>query len=128
MDIFVKNKPHELNRWWTAWGVEMEHFHRKYGNSFGATRLHLADGTPGEWILKGNEDAIRTFRDMAVQAAEKTGYRGGPHGAVQFWLDHMNGDHVMRQTQKLRKDDDRMQIVTNNDGTKEGYRGRQRIG
>ena len=128
LDLFFKNHAPQLDRWWTQWGIDMAHLAARWGTSLQAKRIHRADGMPGGWTVTGPYQAVSAFKDMAASAAEHIGCKLGYEQRWNFWLDHIQGDHVDRRTPKQRRDDDRLQIVTKGDGTKEAYRGRQRIG
>ena len=133
MDFFTKNDPKNgfdgpNSRFWRKWGSEMQRMGMRYPN-LRANRAVTADNTPGEWVISGGPpEAIHTYRKLVAEAARKLGYHGGELGAVQFWLDHQAGDHIIRRQPKERKDDDRESQVTYRDGTIHRFRGRQQIG
>ena len=128
MDVFAKNKSPNIDPWWTKWGVEMAHLAARWGLALNAKRRIMSNGTPGEWVISGPPAAVKAFEDMAEMAGQHIGCKGTRAICIQFWLDHMQGDHIQRRPAPVRKDDERVQIYTKGDGTKEAYRGRQRIG
>lgn len=130
MDLIFKDKPKTFDSWWVKWTYEMGRNARRYPG-LSAKRKSSVGGVPGEWEIFGPEVGVIAFRQLASEAARHIGFRGGDLGAVQFWLDHMQGDHILKRSPKRRRTEyteDSVQIVVRADGTKEGWRGRQKVG
>jgi len=117
----------ELDLFW-RWFTRKSHSLSLKYPGLRAERRHNSGGSPGEWGIIGPYAAISEFHDLAIKAAPRIGFKGTPEMALQFFLDHIYGDHIIRRTPSQRRDDDRFAIVTRGDGTKEAYRGRQRVG
>lgn len=99
----------------------------KFGKRFPyltAERVKNADGTTGAWVVGGVGAAVvGQFTDLADRAARMIGFKGyGRISGMQFWLDHMNGDHVQMAPTENPIDKTRTRVVTNQDGQKEMYR------
>lgn len=125
-----KHAAPNVDEWWLKIAHEFARLHRIYP-TFHAERRKLADGTPDTWVLLGPPVAKHEFRKLAALAAQKVGYSGTPDILLQSWLSHINGDDIQKRAPVRRRTDytdTSVQIVTKADGTKEGYRGRQRIG
>lgn len=73
---------------WRRIGVECARCAQKWP-SLGADR-----GPRGTWELRGPYAAQAAFMDIAEAASARMGHRGTRLGALQFWLDHMNGEHI----------------------------------
>jgi hypothetical protein len=112
----------EEDRFWGNFQADMDRLMRRY--PLDAHRRHSAEGIPGEWIITGPDIAVSHFRTLAEAAAQRIGYRGGPLGAVQFWLDHIFGDHMIKKSYTHTPVNTREALYTNKDGSKTAYRGR----
>lgn len=82
--------------------------------------------TAGEWIIKGNPQGAQAFRDLAILAAHKIGYHGGPHGAVQRFLSHMFGDDIEMLKDPIRDPKTIDFLTQHSTGEREFHMGRQR--
>jgi hypothetical protein len=97
-DVFFKrskNQPREVSEFWRWQQIRARKLFLRFGN-VNATRKFTGPDA-GVWVFSATEPAVRAFKDMAVECAAKIGYHGGPEGAVQFWMDHLHGDHIIRE-------------------------------
>lgn len=115
------------SQFWRQIAYETKELAKKYPE-LDADQEIYDDGSCGEWKLVGPYMACTRFADIAELAARKLGYKGGRHGAVQFWLDHMNGNHMQHAKAQGRQFDESEATVTMADNSKEVFRGRQKQG
>lgn len=102
-DLHIKrsaNDPREFNAAWARIQYECSKMKRKY--PFLVAERRYVGPKANEWVIinkadLGDEMGPRLYRDIAIRSAELIGYHGGPEGAVQFWFDHMNGDHIIKE-------------------------------
>ena len=134
MDIIRKRSRNEkldgpFIRFWNKFGYEMMQLAKRYPNLTGERVVNAAKGSKGEWQFSGApHHAIDTYKKMVAQAARMMGFKGSDEILVQLWLDFHHGDHIVYKDPKPRRDDERVSVVTMADGSKIGYRGRQRVG
>lgn len=132
-DFFIKNDPRNgrqgpNSQFWEKWGRECARMARLYPN-LKAQQTVRADDSEGPWEITGPPVGVHSFRKLAVLAARQLGFHGGgDESAVQFYLDHVNGKHIIRRTPTQRKEDIREAQVTMAKGVLERYRGRQKLG
>ena len=140
MDIFVKKDSLPFNRKWAAIQSEFRVLKYKYPQ-LNAFRRRLAKvsaanpktnddrelATKTEWEFDGPYNAIKAFKDLACQASELLGCHATKEIQVQFFLDHLFGDHIIFKENPRVKDDDVEYVTTDGLGNRQGYRGRQKI-
>lgn len=131
-DFFIKKDPRNgragpNSQFWEKFGRECARLSRLYPN-LKAQQIVRADGSEGEWVISGPPAGVHTYKELACLAARHLGFHGTDALAVQFWLDHMNGKHIIRRTPQQRRDDIREAQVTMAKGVLERYRGRQKLG
>lgn len=117
----------ELNKFWIKFAIKCNQLAAKYP-TLTAQRKENAGGSPGEWFFLGPYMAVHEFKLLAIEGAKASGFKGTDELAVQFWLDQMHGDHIIKRSPTPRKDDTRVAISIDSDGRKRGYRGRQEVG
>lgn len=124
----ARDQKRELDKFWRWFRAESLKLYRRWGN-VNAERV-TTGATKGEWIIKAScYQAEQAFRGLMLAAAPRVGCVGvEDNQKIQFMLDHFFGDHIIRRAPKQRRDDERFAIVTRGDGTREAYRGRQRVG
>lgn len=130
-NIIAKNSttPHTEPEYefWKQFTIRSAQMIRKFP-TLNAERRHLSSGLSGSWQITGPYAGIVEFEDLVVAGARHLGFHGGRAMAVQFFLDHMYGDHVINKSQQKRREDQRTAKVTLSDGSLEVFRGRQRLG
>lgn len=127
------NDPVQVVQFWAWFQAESRKLSKKFP-FMTAERRKFGDNA-GEWIIfnasdRGDKHGERAFRDLATQAASRIGYHGGPQGAVQFFLDHMHGDHtVMAKLPDVNPNEIDFYTEHNDqDGTRELHIGRYKQG
>lgn len=136
MDIFIKGDKRNgidgpNSRFWAEMAFEFERLTKLYPTLNAFQKVYHGktfEEIKGEWEITGPPVGVHTFKVLARRCAAHVGYKGGEYGAVQFWLDHMNGDHILRKSAQLRRDDIREARVQLGDGRVERFAGRQRKG
>lgn len=113
--------------WWIQWGHEMGELAIQFPNLV-ARRIRRNSGRD-EWDIVGPYQGVKKFRDMAALAAEKLGIKAGYNSRVQYWLDEMWGDHILKKSKPRTNIDDVDFLVELNDAdqTKMMFRGKQRV-
>lgn len=135
-DLIMKrsdNDPKQVIQAWARLEYEFGRLKRRFPYMT-AERRKLGPKM-GEWVIINKADIAdkageRAYRDLATQAAALIGYHGGPDGAVQFWFDHINGDHVIKQKMPEVNPNEVDLFTEHNDsdGTRELHIGRYKQG
>ncbi len=131
IEINVKGSGLKLDKWWKRWTYECAKLIALYPTLKADREVYMMGGnaTPGEWKITGPANGVKAARDLFAEAGRKIGFKGGDLGAVQFWLDHMRGDHIIKlPLGSKRRYDDRRATVILGDGTKKVYQGGQEQG
>lgn len=116
-----------IDPWWAGFIAECQKLQEQFG-WINATRKRDSNGNPLEWVIEGSETAKLAIRKLFYSAAQKLGYKGGPHGGWQFMLDHMFGDHVQEFTPKPVNMNEVDFLTEYSDGTREFHMGRYKQG
>lgn len=129
LNLFFKrssSEPPQVVAFWQWFGSETKRLAIKFPHM--KALRHSAGPKAGEWVIYGGRDGEHAFRDLAIEAAQRIGYHGGPEGAVQFWLDHMNGDHRQIRKEKPINPNEVDFFTQNSTGERELHMGRYKQG
>lgn len=123
----MKKKLEDLsdNQFWKQVAYESKELAKKYPELTAERKVYNYGN--GEWDLVGPEFACHRFSDIAEACARRMGFTGSRLSAVQFWLDHLHGEHAAQNEAAGNKIQDTEAIVTMANGQREGYKGRQKI-
>lgn len=126
-DVFFKRgrtTPKFVDAFWAWFTVQCRQMARLYPKM--SAERPTSGSNMGVWILKGDPRGKRAFKELAVEAGRRIGSHAGPEEAMQFWLNHMHGDHF-EALKPANIDWKTVDFLTqNSDGTREMHMGRYR--
>ena len=142
MDIMTNKAKSPFNPRWAALQAEFRALARKWP-TLNAYRRRIARSgtikpktnddrhegltTKTEWTFDGPYMAVQAFKELASEAAGLLGCHATKEIQVQFFCDHLFGDHVLFNERPRFNDDDTEYMTTDSSGNRQGWRGRQKI-
>ena len=122
----IKSNTKEDAEFWLRFQHESQQLARKYPTLSATRRNDLSTGN-GEWDLHGPYLAQAAFRDLAAAASERCGIRGTKNLLVNWWLDHLHGDHVKRTPIVDRDNELAGEVIATTPQGQEGWVDGQRV-